>query len=71
MEAVRDQGNIQGKRMTAASAAVVTVKVGEVLEERVHRAWGLFGQGFMKEREESSMSLRFLQGATEGVVVVA
>lgn len=29
--------------MTAASAAVVTVKVGEVLEERVHRAWGLFG----------------------------
>lgn len=47
----------------------VTVKVEEVLEEKVGKTWGLFRWGFMKAREESRMIPRFLQGRTEGMAV--
>lgn len=55
--------------MKVASANVVTVKVEELLGEKVGRTWGVFRWEFMKEKEESRMIPRFLQGATLGLVV--
>lgn len=43
--------------------------MGEVLGEKMGRTWGLFRWGFMKKREDSRTIPRFLQGATEGMVV--
>lgn len=67
--AVRGQGNSYGQRMILASTNVMTVKAREVLGEKVDRTCRLFRGVFMKEREESRMIPRFLQGATEGMVM--
>lgn len=50
--------------MIVVSRNVVGVKVRDVLEETVGRTGRLFRRGFRREREESMMTPRFLQGAT-------